>query len=131
MTGCLPCALAEGGAGEAMVVAVAVIELDASRLTTETVPDALMMDAEPAPSLLTVAVAVGGAGVHQREECETTPRTIRQSGRRRAPMRRVRHLEMAVRRAASAPREEKRRPCGAKTTAASNKIPRKGHPAIC
>ena len=65
MTGCLPCAmgLAEGGAGEAMVVAVAVMEPDASRVT-ETVPDGLVMDAEPAPSLLTVAVAVlGGGGV--------------------------------------------------------------------
>ena len=30
---------------------------------TETVPDAVMMDAEPAPSLLTVAVAVGGGGM--------------------------------------------------------------------
>ena len=59
-TGCLPCTLAEGGAGE--MVAVAVMEPDASRLT-ETVPDAVVMDAEPAPSLLTVAVAVGGGGV--------------------------------------------------------------------
>ena len=58
----MPSALAEGGAGEAMVVAVAVMEPDASRVT-ETVPDGLMMDAEPAPSLLTVAVAVGGGGV--------------------------------------------------------------------
>ena len=54
--------LAEGGAGEAMVVAVAVMEPDASRVT-ETVPDGLVMEAEPAPSLLTVAVAVGGGGV--------------------------------------------------------------------
>ena len=60
--GCLPCTLAEGGAGEAMVVAVAVMEPDASRVT-ETVPDGLVMDAEPAPSLLTVAVAVDGGGV--------------------------------------------------------------------
>ena len=63
----MSCALglaAEGGAGEAMVVAVAqaVMEPDASRVT-ETVPDGLVMDAEPAPSLLTVAVAVGGGGV--------------------------------------------------------------------
>ena len=50
----MPCAL--GGAGEAMVVAVAAMEPDASRVT-ETVPDGLVMDAEPAPSLLTVAVA--------------------------------------------------------------------------
>ena len=45
-----------------MVVAVAAMEPDASRVT-ETVPDGLVMDAEPAPSLLTVAVAVIGGGV--------------------------------------------------------------------
>ena len=69
VTGCLPCALAEGGAGETVVVAVAVMEPDASGVA-ETVPDAVVMDAEPAPSLLTVAVAVvgGGAAVAVEEE---------------------------------------------------------------
>ena len=45
MTSCLPCVLAKGGAGETVVVTV------------------VAMDAEPAPSLLTVAVAMGGGGV--------------------------------------------------------------------
>ena len=57
--GCFPCTLVEGGAGgEATVVAVAVMEPDASRVT-ETLPDAVVMDAEPSPTVA-VAVAVGG-----------------------------------------------------------------------
>ena len=60
----MPCAmgLAEGGAGEAMVVAVAVMEPDASRVT-EMLPDAVLMLAVASPSLLMLAVAVAGGDV--------------------------------------------------------------------
>ena len=60
--GCLPCTLAEGGAGEAMVMAVAVMEPDASRVT-ETLPDAVLMLAVASPSLLMLAVAMAGGDV--------------------------------------------------------------------